>query len=80
MMDGQALTVWAARGAACFYAAGLAAPRHQRALWTAGFAFYLSHVVAAFAYLHRWSHGAAYADTARQTGRCLESIGAGGCI
>jgi len=35
--------------------------------WTLGCALLLVHVACAFGFYHGWSHGAAYADTARQT-------------
>jgi hypothetical protein len=45
-------------------------PPHEaagRVLWTAGALLTTVHVVAVFQYVHYWSHGAALADTARQT-------------
>jgi len=36
--------------------------------WTLGCAFFLVHILCAFAYFHHWSHAAAYRETARQTG------------
>ena len=36
--------------------------------WTIGCAFFAAHVICAFSYYHDWSHGAAYRETARQTG------------
>jgi len=41
--------------------------RLARALWSAGMLAYLAHVVAAFQYVHHWSHQAAVVETARQT-------------
>ncbi len=41
--------------------------RAARLAWSAGCAFYLAHVAAAFEFRHSWSHAAAYAETARQT-------------
>ncbi len=38
-----------------------------RLLWTFACAVLLVHVVCAFHFYHRWSHAAAYLDTARQT-------------
>jgi len=38
-----------------------------RTLWTAGSVLATIHAVAAFHYVHHWSHDAALADTARQT-------------
>jgi hypothetical protein len=40
---------------------------HARWWWTFGCAFFLLHVLCAFAYFHHWSHEAAYRETARQT-------------
>ena len=39
-----------------------------RWVWTIGCVFFLAHVVCAFRFYHGWSHAAAYAETARQTG------------
>ena len=68
------LTVWLALSG---YAAGAAIlllaqnlPRwsaRARLAWTFGCAFFLGHVVCAFAFFHGWSHDAAYRETARQT-------------
>jgi len=44
-----------------------APPGTARRLFTLGAALYLGHVAGAFAVFHDWSHGAAYAETARQT-------------
>jgi len=41
--------------------------RHARLAWTLGCAFFLAHVVFAFAFIHHWSHEAAWRETARQT-------------
>ena len=38
-----------------------------RAIWTAGFAAFAVHVVAAFDAYYRWSHALALAETARQS-------------
>lgn len=35
--------------------------------WTIGCAFFLAHVVCAFAFYHQWSHSMAHRETARQT-------------
>jgi hypothetical protein len=70
-MDGQAFTLWAVRAAACCYAAAVALSLrrlpHARSLWTLGFLLYLAHVWGAFEFFHGWSHGAACAETAKQT-------------
>jgi len=74
-VNGEALTVETARMALVLYVAALAAilgrrdrcGRLGRALWTAGMLAYLAHVTAAFEFVHGWSHGAAAAETARQT-------------
>ena len=59
------LTLWTIRIACVLYVAALLTRR--RWVWTAGLAAYLTHVAAAFAYHHHWSHDAAYRETARQT-------------
>src|SRR5436190_22475504 len=40
-----------------------------RWLSTAGFVAFVAHVMCAFSFFHRWSHAAAYVDTASQTER-----------
>ncbi len=76
MNDDQAeLAVsWTVRAAVALYAARLLADagdfgsqRTRRLLWTAGLAFYLAHVAAAFHFVHGWSHDDAWRETARQT-------------
>jgi hypothetical protein len=74
-VSGEELTIDTARAALLLYVAALAVildgrdrgGRLARALWTAGMLVYLAHVSAAFHYVHAWSHGAAVAETARQT-------------
>lgn len=44
----------------------------SRRLWTIGFVAFLVHVVAAFHFVHEWSHAKAYAATARRT---LDAVG-----
>src|SRR5258707_4655980 len=66
------MTVWSVRIAFLFYVVALAAwltrrPAPAKYAWTAGFLFYLVHVLAAFSAYHHWSHDAAYRETARQT-------------
>ena len=41
--------------------------RLARVIWSAAALAYLAHVVAAFQYVHGWSHQAAVVETARQT-------------
>ncbi|MCA9073455.1 MAG: hypothetical protein KDA93_00375 [Planctomycetaceae bacterium] len=41
--------------------------RAVRWVWTIGCSIFLLHVVAAFQFVHGWSHAAAYAHTAKQT-------------
>jgi hypothetical protein len=72
--SGELLTRWTVRVALCFYAATLAlrlaSPplrRAARAFWTAGCLAFLTHVAAAFAFFHGWSHAHAFRETARQT-------------
>ncbi|MEX0700489.1 MAG: hypothetical protein WD069_00185 [Planctomycetales bacterium] len=73
---GDFLVHWTARLAiGCYAARALVdaaqrGDRRQRAarwLWTIGCGAYLLHVLAAFHFVHDWSHAAAYAHTARQT-------------
>ena len=68
------LTVWLA---ICAYACGAAlllvargrahVLARARWVWTIGCALFLAHVVCAFGFFHRWSHDAAYRETARRT-------------
>lgn len=77
MGDGELLTkvtIWAAIAG---YACGAAAfalsrgrrgwDRAARLCWTVACGALLAHVACAFHFYHRWSHEAAYLDTARQT-------------
>jgi hypothetical protein len=71
------VTMWSIRLALAAYVAATAAwlarrDAPARALWTAGCGLYLVHVVAAFQFVHGWSHTAAYLETARQT---AETVG-----
>jgi hypothetical protein len=75
-MTGEAITVWSVRAALLLYVAALGlwigatdarGERAARLAWTAGCLLYLLHVYSAFEHFHGWSHGAAYAETARQT-------------
>jgi hypothetical protein len=76
--DVAALIVrWTARLAVACYLARLAIDvasppspsrnRRARLVWTAGCAIFLAHVVAAFHFVHGWSHAAAYEHTRRET-------------
>jgi hypothetical protein len=77
MLTGDQLVYVTARAAMAFYFATLlvrllvdnAARRTswRRRLGTVGLAIYLLHVAAAFQFVHRWSHAAALAATARRT-------------
>ena len=67
------LTIWLSLGA---YVAGEAGRAEvvpglgtagTRLTWTLGCAFYLAHVLSAFAVEHAWSHTAAYDHTSQQT-------------
>lgn len=40
-----------------------------RIFWTAGCCAMLTHIACAFHFYHRWSHAAAYAETARETAK-----------
>lgn len=53
-------------------------PGAARILWTSAFLLMLVHVLLAFANVHRWSHQAAYDDTARQTGEMFGLYWGGG--
>ncbi len=59
------LTLWTIRLACILYFAALLGWR--RWAWTAGLIAYLTHVAAAFAFRHGWSHDAAFRETARRT-------------
>lgn len=66
------MTLWSVRIAFLFYVLALTAwltrrPTPAKYVWTAGFLFYVFHVLAAFSAFHHWSHDAAYRETARQT-------------
>jgi hypothetical protein len=50
----------------------------SRSLWTAGCAVYLLHVLCAFAFIHHWSHAAAYLATARQSEQVIGLAWGGG--
>ena len=74
----ELLTHWTIRLALVCYVAVLAGqlavrrehPGWQKAarwLWTAGWAFFIAHVVCAFQFYHHWSHARVLEDTARQT-------------
>jgi hypothetical protein len=74
------VTVWMALlgyagGAACLL---LARRRAARLLWTAGCAWFLAHVLCAFAFHYGWSHATAYAETARQVGEVTGARAGGG--
>ncbi|HEX6986728.1 MAG TPA: hypothetical protein VF170_15210 [Planctomycetaceae bacterium] len=71
---GLMLVRWTVRLAVACYAvraladaADLGSLRLRRGVWTVGLLFYVAHVVAAFHFVHRWSHVAAWEETARQT-------------
>ena len=68
------VTVWLAlsgyaAGAACLLLRGRGRDwaRAARLAWTFGCAWFLAHVLCAFAFHYEWSHAAAFAETARQT-------------
>lgn len=67
-------TIWIALGfyfvgAAMQHRAGRRLPRSgaARMLWSLGCAFYIAHVICAFAFYHHWSHSNAYQATAKDT-------------
>jgi len=76
-MTGDALVHWTARIAvACYLAritidmSSLAPPQkigYGRAVWTLGCAIFLTHVAAAFHFVHHWSHATAWEHTRRET-------------
>jgi membrane protease YdiL (CAAX protease family) len=75
-VTGASIIVWTVRLALlCWTAAAtlLFSRRAQshfsiyRGLWTSGVLLFLAHVIAAFHYVHSWSHREAVLDTARQT-------------
>ena len=77
-LTGMAITVLTARLSLLLYLVALlamllGAPRRSLAkrLWTAGFAVYVMHVIAAFQGVHGWSHDAAWAATAEQTAAAI---------
>lgn len=65
------LTRWTVRVAVVCYFLSLLLRLHgrqgARSVWTAGFLFFLVHVVYAFHYFNDWSHDHAVAETSRQT-------------
>ena len=68
------VTVWLAllgyaAGAACLLLARRNASwsRPARVAWTFGCAWFLAHVLCAFAFHYGWSHATAFQETARQT-------------
>lgn len=82
MDDGELLIRWTIRLAMTAYATVLAtailsrrAPATTGAgrwLWTIGCGLFIVHVLAAFAFVHGWSHAQAFADTQAKT---LAAIG-----
>ncbi|MEX0936532.1 MAG: hypothetical protein WDZ59_01640 [Pirellulales bacterium] len=80
MQIGESLLYWSVRLALLLYAAsvvlqlggsGDAARRTARHCWSLGCGAFLVHVVAAFGYVHHWSHASAYQSTAEQTAQRL---------
>ena len=74
------VTVWLAlfgyaAGAACLL---LRRRRRARVAWTFGCAWFLAHVLCAFAFHYGWSHATAFAETARQTREVTGSAAGGG--
>jgi hypothetical protein len=60
------VSVFCYLAALLFHASGRRA-RLARGLWRAGFAVFLMHLLAAFQFVHGWSHAAAWEHTAQQT-------------
>ena len=72
------VTVWAAllgyaAGAACLLLSRRSPKwsRPARLAWTFGCAWFLAHVLCAFAFHYGWSHATAFRETARQTGEIV---------
>lgn len=88
MTAGELLTQWTVLIALCAAGAGAALllvakerPHRLTAarwLWTLGCGLFMAHVICAFHFHHRWSHVAAYADTARQTAELTGRAWGGG--
>lgn len=69
----MSLTFWSVRVACLLYVVAVGAwlrgkTGFARAAWNVSFLFYLGHVIAAFTFVHHWSHDAAYVATAKQSG------------
>jgi hypothetical protein len=62
-----ALSLYVAAEMAAAFRLGVWRTVAARWLNSLGIAVFLLHVVCAFHFYHQWSHGVAYADTARQT-------------
>lgn len=72
MTPQQLFSLWMVRVSCVLYFAALAGwiatpARFPRRTWTAACAFYLLHMITAFAFFHQFSHREAYEATARQT-------------
>ena len=80
------VTIWLALMGYAAGAAGLVLARtgpqwrrRARLAWTVGCAWFLAHVLCAFAFHYGWSHATAFAETARQT-RAVTGAEAGGGV
>ncbi|MFN7935649.1 MAG: hypothetical protein U0R19_20125 [Bryobacteraceae bacterium] len=72
----QEFSLWMVRVSFALYVVALA--RFSRGMWTAACAFYLLHMITAFAFFHNFSHREAYEATARQTQALLGVYYGGG--
>lgn len=80
------VTVWMAllgyaAGAACLLLARRSPKwsRPARLAWTFGCAWFLAHVLCAFAFHYGWSHATAFQETAQQTGEVM-GVNVGGGV
>lgn len=81
MNVGHLITIWTIRaallcyvgvlGARWAFSPNLAMLRRLRTVWSLGCCFFVTHVCAAFHFVHHWSHQHAFDDTARQTDELL---------
>ncbi len=72
---------WTIRFSALLYVAAVAMMLIRkgpvRITWTLAWMFHVEHIALAFHYVHKWSHEAAYRETARQTAELI-GVGWGG--
>lgn len=86
---GMLITIWLVRVSVAFYAIAVyrvvdLPPREQRTdsvkkwCWMLSWAFCVAHVIAAFHFIHKWSHDAALKHTAEMTERVVGVHWSGG--